>query len=68
MADLGIFLRRKKPSSTDTSYYIHVLREVCRSVFIGPPCLELCIIMHVQSQPPTTIGSGSEEIFIEQPS
>ena len=39
MADLGIiFLRRRYPS-TDTSHFISLLPEVCRSVLFGPPCI-----------------------------
>ena len=38
MADLGIiFLRRKHNASTDTSHYLQLLPEVCRSVIFGPP-------------------------------
>ena len=28
-------------SNNDTSYCIHILREVCRSAFSGPPCISL---------------------------
>ena len=26
-------------SSTETGYCIYILREICRSIFIGPPCI-----------------------------
>ena len=39
MADLGIsFLRRKH---TDTSHYLQLLPEECRSVMFGPPCIRV---------------------------
>ena len=33
------FFSGEDTSSTDTSYCIHILWEICWSVFIGPPCI-----------------------------
>ena len=39
IADLDIIFSGEDTSSTETNYWIHILWEVCCSVFVGPPCM-----------------------------
>ena len=41
MADLGIIFSGENTPSTDTSHYLQLLPEVCRSVIFGPPCIDI---------------------------
>ena len=40
IADPGILFLRKRYQSTDTIYFIHILLELYRSVFIETPCID----------------------------
>ena len=43
------FFSGEVTSYTDTSYCIHIMLEVCRSIFYGPPCIsELLGVAYLQ--------------------
>ena len=44
-----LLFSREDTSPTDTSYCIHILWEVCCSVFIEAPCISRCAAVSVQS-------------------
>ena len=43
------FFSGEVTSYTDTSYCIHILREECRSVFSGPPCIRYSLIYRLSN-------------------